>query len=93
MKTSLSLPELALAPEALTLEILDAALAAAENALSVVHPDRKELREDYCGRLPPPSVLLAALLLDRLGDVRELLQWYRFTCRATDTTTLYDDPF
>jgi hypothetical protein len=88
-----SLSELTLAPEALTLEILDAALAAAENALGVVHPEREQLSEVYCGRLPPPSVLLAALLLNRLRDVRELLQWYRLTYRATDTTTLYDDPF
>lgn len=88
-----SLPELALAPEALTLEILDVALAAAQNALDVVHPDRDALSEVYCGHLPPPSVLLAALLVDRLREVRELLHWYRLTYRSTDTTTTDDDPF
>jgi hypothetical protein len=93
MKRSRSLPALALAPEALTLEILDTALAAAQNALGVVHPDREALSEVYGGRLPPPSVLLAALLVDRLREVRELLQWYRTTYRAADTTSTHDDPF
>jgi hypothetical protein len=72
-----------LAPEALTLDILDVALASAQSALSVVHPDRDALSEVYGGGLPPPSVLLAALLLDRLAEMRHLLGWYRATYRVT----------
>lgn len=93
MRAPRSLGELALVPEALTLEILDVALAAAQNALAVVHPDRDMLSEVYGGRLPPPSVLLATLLLDRLEEVRQLLGWYRTTYRADETTRYDDDPF
>ena len=85
--------DLTLAPEALTLEVLDVALAAAQNALAVVHPDRDALGEVYGGGLPPPSVLLAALLLDRLGEVRELLGWYRATYRDDAGTCNDDYPF
>jgi hypothetical protein len=85
--------DLAVASEALTLDILDVALAAAHHALSVVHPDRDALSEVYGGALPPPSVLLAALLLDRLAEMRELLGWYRATYRDCDTTRHDDYPF
>jgi len=88
-----SLRELMLAPEALTLEVLDVALASAQNALAVVLPERDALNEVYGGRLPPPSVLLAALLLDRLGELREMLGWYRATYRDDETTCHHDDPF
>lgn len=88
-----SLSDLTIAPEALTLHILDVALAAAHNALAVVHPDRDALSEVYSGGLPPLSVLLAALLLDRLAEMRELLGRYRASYRA-DVTTRHDDyPF
>jgi hypothetical protein len=81
------------APEALTLHILDVSLASAQNALSVVHPDCDALSEVYEGALPPTSALLAALLLDRLGELRDLLRWYRATYRD-DAFTRHDDyPF
>ena len=88
-----SLPELMIAPEALTLEVLDAALGAAQNALEVVHPDYDELAEVFCGGVPPPSALLASLLLSRLGELRTLLQWYRATYRAVDPENINDLPF
>jgi hypothetical protein len=90
---SRSLRDLTLAPEALTLDVLDVALAAAQNALAVVHPDCDALSEVYGAGLPPPSVLLAALLLDRLGEVRELLGWYRATYPADGDTCNDDYPF
>lgn len=93
MKAPRSLGELVLAPEALTLDILDVALAAAQSALAVVHPDCDALSEVYGGGLPPTSVLLAALLLDRLDEMRELLGWYRATYRAVDSTRHDDYPF
>lgn len=93
MNAPRSFGELALVPEALTLEILDVALAAAQNALVVVHPEHDMLSEMYGGRLPPPSVLLATLLLDRLEEVRRLLAWYRTTYRADEATRYDDDPF
>ncbi len=93
MKAPRSLRELVLAPEALTLDILDVALAAAQSALAVVHPDRDAMNEVYGGTLPPHSVLLAALLLDRLGELRDLLGWYRATYRDHDTTRQDDYPF
>jgi len=88
-----SLGELVLAPEALTLDILDVALASAQSALSVVHPDCDALSEVYGSGLPPPSVLLAALLLDRLAELRHLLAWYRATYRDHDPTRYDDFPF
>jgi hypothetical protein len=84
--------DLVLAPEALTLEILDAALAAAENALWVVHPDLDTLGDAYGRTPPPPSVLLAALLLPRLAELRDLLGWYRTTYRGEDMPA-GDEPF
>ena len=92
MNAPRSLGDLALAPEALTLHILDVTLAAAQDALSVVHPDRDALSDVYGSSLPPTSVLLAALLLDRLDELRDLLAWYRATYRA-DVFTPHDDPF
>jgi hypothetical protein len=88
-----SLTDLVLAPEALTLDILDVALAAAHNALSIVHPDRDALSEVYGGGIPPPSVLLAALMLDRIEELRELLGWYCATYRDGETTRHDDYPF
>lgn len=81
MSSPPSRADLVLAPEALTLEVLDAALAAAENALAVVHPDLDTLGDVYGRGPPPPSVLLAALLVPRLGELRDLLGWYRATYR------------
>ena len=93
MNAPSSLSDLAVAPEALTLDILDVTLAAAQNALSVVHPDCDALSEVYGAGLPPPSVLLAALLLNRLAELRTLLGWYRATYRADAPTHHDDDPF
>lgn len=93
MKAARSFHELVLAPEALTLDILDIALASAHNALAVEHPARDALSEVYDSALPPPSVLLAALLLDRLGEMRALLAWYRAAYRADNTTSHDDYPF
>ena len=93
MKAPRSLRQLVLAPEALTLDILDVALASAQSALSVVHPDCDALSEVYGSGLPPPSVLLAALLLERLAELRDLLRWYRATYRDHPSTHHDDDPF
>jgi hypothetical protein len=77
MSPSPSRADLVIAPEALTLEILDAALVAAETAMLIVYPDLDTLGETYGGCTPPASALLAALLVPRLVELRGLLAWYR----------------
>lgn len=82
------------APEALTLDILDAALHAAENAFSVLYPELDELGATHPTTIPPPASLMAALIAPRLAELRGLLAWYRTTYRRSDARSPFDDdPF
>jgi hypothetical protein len=89
----LSRAALRLAPEALTLEVLAAAIGAAQNALRAVHPDIDEISTHEAG-FPPPSTLLAAQLVARLDELHDLLGWYQRSCRAImEPAAIHDELF
>jgi hypothetical protein len=92
MSVSLSRSALARAPEALTLEVLAVAVTASQKALLAVHPDLDELSAHYEG-VPPPSILLAAQLVARLDELRDLLSWYQRSCCTPSPLALNHDPF
>jgi hypothetical protein len=62
------------------LAVLDAALATAEETLLAYHTPLEELMSTFEG-CPPPSCVLAALLIARLGELHELLGHYRLVCQ------------
>ena len=62
-------------PEASTLVVLEAALAATELALAQEHPAAEELLFDS-DQEPPPTLLIGHLLLTRTSELRQLLHLY-----------------
>ena len=85
-------------PEASTLSILDAALAATELALGEEHPAVEALLCDPRGE-PPPTLLTAHLLLTRTSELRHLLRLYSATVQRAigplddDEDDEDDEPF
>jgi hypothetical protein len=67
---------LLLAPQLGPLAILDVALAASGAALLAEHPRARQLSASSL-EPPPPIVTIAALLLERSAELRQLLARYR----------------
>lgn len=67
-------------PEAPTLAVLDAALAATELALGQEHPAVEGLLSDPCYEVPP-TLLTAHLLMARTSELRDLLRLYSAAVR------------
>lgn len=83
-------------PEATTLALLDAALAATELTLGEEHPAVEGLLFDPCYEVPP-TLLTAHLLIARTSELRDLLRLYsaavRRAIRPLDFDEDQDDPF
>lgn len=77
------------APELAVLAILDAALAAAAEVLFAYHPGLHDLAGTYQGRAPPLCGALAAILVSRFEELRDLLAWYRLAVQSPPS----DDDF
>lgn len=78
-------------PEAATLAVLDAALAAAESALRAEHPTVDDLPFDHDHDVAP-SLLTAYLVLSRAAELRELLHLYAAAVRrAIRDESAHDD--
>lgn len=67
-------------PEATALTVLDAALAATELALGEEHPAVEHVLCDPLSE-PPPTLLLAHLVLSRTSELRHLLRLYSAAVR------------
>lgn len=78
-------------PEASTLAVLDAALAATELGIGEEHPAVDGLLRDPCCELPP-TLLTAHLLLNRIAELRHLLRLYSAAVRRAIGTLHVDDP-
>lgn len=84
-------------PEATTLAVLDAALAATELTLGEEHPAVETLLFDP-GREIPPTLLTAHLLMARTSELRHLLRLYSAAVRRAIGPLDFDrgdddDPF
>lgn len=80
-------------PEATTLAVLDAALAATELAINEQHPAIESLLLDPNIELPP-TLLTAHLLLARVSELRDLLHLYSAAVRrAIGPLDFDDEPF
>jgi hypothetical protein len=78
-------------PEAATLAVLDAALAAAESALRAEHPTVDDLPFDPDHDVVP-SLLTAHLVLSRAAELRDLLHLYAAAVRrAVRVDFAHDD--
>jgi len=78
------------APERSALALLDATLAVAEHTLYAEHPTLDELYKEPCTR-PPPTLLIAHLLVRRSAELRELLVSYERAIRdALGEKSFYD---
>lgn len=77
-------------PEATTLALLDAALAATQLALGEEHPAAEALLFDFCDDVPP-TLLTAHLLLTRTSELRHLLHLYSAAVRRAIGPLQLDD--
>jgi hypothetical protein len=76
---ALALPrpdDLHAAPERAALALLDAALAVARAALIAQNPDIALLGDPRYGRDPPPTTVIAALLVARSDALHDMLAGY-----------------
>ena len=88
------LDRLRLLPERAHLAMLTVALDLADSALRIEHPCL-DLEPPDTGRLPPPTELLAELLLARFAELQSLVARYNAAADdAIDARDLDDDlPF
>ena len=77
-------------PEASTLAVLDAALAATELDIGEEHPAVDGLLRDPCSEIPP-TLLTAHLLLNRIGELRDLLRLHSAAVRRAIGPLRFDD--
>jgi hypothetical protein len=77
-------------PEASTLAVLDAALAATELGLGEEHPAVEGLLANPHFD-PPPTLLTAHLLLTRVAELRDLLRLYSAAVRRAIGPVEIDD--
>jgi hypothetical protein len=78
-------------PEAVTLAVLDTALAATELAMGEENPAVEALLVDAYADVPP-TLLTAHLLLARIAELRDLLRLYSAAvCRAVGPLQIDDD--
>jgi hypothetical protein len=77
-------------PEATTLAVLDAALAATELTLGEEHPALEGLLFDPSCEVPP-TLLTAHLLISRTSELRDLLRLYSAAVRRAIGPLDFDD--
>ncbi len=67
-------------PETAILSVLEHALLVGSSSLIVEHPPIGNVSECYEGRVPPRTVMLAQLIVDRCKELSDLICWYRRSC-------------
>lgn len=76
------------------LAIFDAVLRVAAAAVALDHPDLQLHPDPHWSQEPPPaSLVLAAVILDKLESLGAVLHRYRAAIAAEDARALRDFPF